>query len=72
MWQIAGGLYGCEQHSLGPEFPAALALFFTLYAPECVEGKFCELRLDGVLRSSDAGRSLRPLGGGGGNLFINL
>jgi hypothetical protein len=23
-----------------------------LYSPECLEGEFCELRVDGVLRSS--------------------
>jgi hypothetical protein len=26
--------------------------YFCLYSPECVEEKFCELRRDGVLRSS--------------------
>ena len=28
-----------------------------LYAPECVEGTFCELRLDAVFRSSGVGCS---------------
>src|SRR5918998_155524 len=32
-----------------------------LYAPECVEGAFCELRLEGVLRSSAAGPKGSPL-----------
>src|SRR5215218_4406806 len=34
------------------------------YSPECVEGKFCELRLYGVLGSSPAGGKSRLLSGG--------
>jgi hypothetical protein len=29
-----------------------------IYPPEFEEGEFCELRVDGVLRSSDAGSSI--------------
>ena len=31
------------------------SLWKLLYSPKCVENEFCELRLDGVLRSSGAG-----------------
>ena len=31
------------------------ASYFDLYLPECVEGKFCELRVDAVLGSLFAG-----------------
>src|SRR5215211_6368074 len=38
--------------SFGPGRIAAPALLSCPYSPECVEGKFCELRLYGVQRSS--------------------
>jgi hypothetical protein len=36
---------------MGEANPPPFLFFSCLYSPECVEGEFCELRPNGVLRS---------------------
>jgi hypothetical protein len=43
-----------------------------LYSPECVEGGFCELRFDGVLRSSSIIMAGAPTTSKGSGLLNNL
>src|SRR5215217_6556281 len=41
--------------SMQPARSSSLGSFSCPYSPKCLEGEFCELRHDGVLRSSPAG-----------------